>query len=350
MLQNILHNYFLKPEILEESLLGSGLIHDTWKLKTSEGDFILQKVNEDIFKNPQDIAANINLVSDYLKKHSPGYTFTAPVNTLADESLVNCEKGIFRLFPFVAGSHSKEVVHTAEEAYEAAAEFGKFTKLLSGLNIAQLKITLPAFHNLSFRYAGFLEALESGNQNRVAAAAGLIKTLISHADIVTEYERIKYDTDFKLRVTHHDTKISNVLFDTNDKGICVIDLDTLMPGYFISDVGDMMRTYLSPVSEEETDFSKITIREDFYKAIVEGYYGEMKTELTESEKKYFFYAGKFMIYMQAIRFATDHLNNDVYYGAKYKGHNFVRAGNQVILLQKLINKVSLLDNDNHARS
>ena len=94
--------------------------------------------------------------------------------------------------------------------------------------------------------------------------------MISHEDIVTEYGNITTNSEFKLRVTHHDTKISNVLFDKNGKGICVIDLDTVMPGYFISDVGDMMRTYLSPVSEEETEFEKIEIRDDFYKAIVEG--------------------------------------------------------------------------------
>ncbi|HYK56947.1 MAG TPA: aminoglycoside phosphotransferase family protein, partial [Flavisolibacter sp.] len=139
-------------------------------------------------------------------------------------------------------------------------------------------------------------------------------------------------------------KISNVLFDSEGKGICVIDLDTVMPGYFISDVGDMMRTYLSPVSEEETDFSKIIIREEFYKAIVQGYYSEMKEELTETEKQYFFYAGKFMIYMQALRFLTDHINDDVYYGAKYEGHNFARAHNQVILLQQLIRKQDRLHN------
>lgn len=146
----------------------------------------------------------------------------------------------------------------------------------------------------------------------------------------------------KLRVTHHDTKISNVLFDKKGKGICVIDLDTVMPGYFISDVGDMMRTYLSPVSEEENDLGKITVRDDFYRAIVQGYYNEMKDELTETEKKYFFYAGKFMIYMQAVRFLTDHLNDDVYYGAKYEGHNFMRAANQVRLLECLLEKESVL--------
>jgi hypothetical protein len=106
-----------------------------------------------------------------------------------------------------------------------------------------------------------------------------------------------------------------------------------------------MRTYLSPVSEEEKDYSKIEIRDDYYKAIVAGYYGEMKDELSETENEHFFYAGTFMIYMQAIRFLTDHINDDVYYGAKYPGHNFVRAGNQVVLLRKLLEKQAVLDNN-----
>jgi hypothetical protein len=114
----------------------------------------------------------------------------------------------------------------------------------------------------------------------------------------------------------------------------VIDLDTVMPGYFFSDAGDMMRTYLSPVNEEETDFSKIEVRADFYKAIAEGYFTEMKDELTDAEKSSFFYAGEFMIYMQAIRFLTDHLNDDRYYGAKYPAHNYNRAYNQAVLLEK----------------
>ena len=146
-----------------------------------------------------------------------------------------------------------------------------------------------------------------------------------------------------MRVTHHDTKISNVLFGADDKALCVIDLDTIMPGYFISDVGDMMRTYLPTVSEEETDFSKIEVRDDVYKAIVQGYSNEMGEALSDEETKAFFYAGVFMIYMQALRFLTDHLNNDVYYGARYPNHNFVRAGNQIVLLQKLLEKRSSLE-------
>ena len=121
-----------------------------------------------------------------------------------------------------------------------------------------------------------------------------------------------------------------------DNAVCVIDLDTVMPGYFISDVGDMMRTYLSPVSENEDDVSKIEVRPAYYYGIVEGYYKEMQHELTTDEKKHFFFAGQFMIYMQALRFLTDYLNNDQYYQIQYSEQNLVRAINQVVLLERLM--------------
>ena len=318
---------------------GSGLINNTWKVIAGEQEYILQRVNHAVFKEPHDIANNISLVGDYLKRNHPEYKFVAPVVTpKGDEMIYISGQGYFRMFPFVAGSHSKDVVETAEQAYEAATQFGRFTRLLHGIDIKKLRLTIPCFHDLSLRYKQFLLAIEKGNKDRIRESDALIKSLVAHADIVTEYDNIVANPDFRLRVTHHDTKISNVLFDQKGRGICVIDLDTVMPGYFISDVGDMMRTYLSPVSEEETDFEKIRVRDDFYKAIVQGYYNEMKDELTETEKKHFFYAGEFIIYMQAIRFLTDYLNDDIYYGAKYPRHNFMRAKNQSILLEQLLNK------------
>jgi thiamine kinase-like enzyme len=137
-------------------------------------------------------------------------------------------------------------------------------------------------------------------------------------------------------VIHHDTKISNVLFDDEQNGLCVIDLDTVMPGYYLSDVGDMLRTYLSPANEEETNLFKVYIREDIFSAIYRGYMSEMGDVLSEAEKRNFIFSGKMMIYMQAIRFLADFLNNDVYYGAKYPGHNLTRAKNQFKLLKEYI--------------
>ncbi len=343
MTPSVLPAYGLKEESLKLEAFGSGLINNTWKVITPEKEYILQRVNHNVFKEPGDIANNISLIAEYLKQHHPEYKFVAPIISSDGEGMIYQKgEGFFRMFPFVSGSHSKDVVETPEQACEAATQFGRFTGLLSGIDISQLKITIPFFHDLTLRYQQFLTALENGNKQRIRESDVLIKKLAEHADIVSDYVHIKSDTAFKLRVTHHDTKISNVLFDADGKGLCVIDLDTVMPGYFISDVGDMMRTYLSPVSEEEKDFSKIEVRDEFYKAIVKGYFTEMKGELTETEKKHFFYAGKFMIYMQAIRFLTDHFNNDEYYGAKYPGHNLVRAGNQAVLLQRLLEKEAVL--------
>ncbi len=346
MTQSVLPAFGLQDDSIKVEPFGSGLINNTWKVMLRDNEYILQRINEIVFPEPGNIAFNIKLIANYLKDHYPEYCFVNALTSIdGNEMVYQKNRGFFRMFQFVKGSHSKDVVETTSQAYEAAVQFGRFTHLLSGFNVNQLRVTIPFFHDLGLRYEQFLEALEKGNQQRIIESDSLIKELTSYSDIVTEFHKIKSDPLFKLRVTHHDTKISNVLFDEDSKGLCVIDLDTVMPGYFISDVGDMMRTYLSPVSEEEKDFNKIIVREEIFKAIVLGYYGEMKNELTAKEKKYFFYAGKFMIYMQALRFLTDYLNDDKYYGSKYPGHNFIRAGNQTILLKRLVEKESLLHYD-----
>ena len=328
---------------LEIQTFGTGLINHTWKVTAGSNTYIFQRINETVFTQPPDIDDNIRLLSTHLQQVHPGYFFVAPVEMMDGQTLLFAPPhGYFRLFPFVDGSHSIDVVKTPEQAYEAATQFGRFTRLLKGVDVKRVKITIPRFHDLSLRYGQFSTALKNGNKSRIKGSLDSINKLNGYDRIVKEFEHIRQSINWKQRVTHHDTKISNVLFNQQDKGICVIDLDTVMPGFFISDVGDMMRTYLSPVSEEENDFTKIEVRDLFYKAIVEGYYNEMKWELTTEEQGYFFYAGKFMIYMQALRFLTDHLNDDVYYGAAYPGHNFVRANNQLVLLERLIEKESLL--------
>jgi Ser/Thr protein kinase RdoA (MazF antagonist) len=336
--------YGFEEKKLKIDSLRTGLINSTWKIKNDDDYFILQKLNQSVFKKPEAIASNVSLISDYLRTTNPGYVFVAPVKTKNGEAIVRTsDNSCFRLIPFVKNSHTISTVEKPEQAFEAAKQFGEFTMLLSDFPVEKLQITLPDFHNLSLRYQQFSEALRKGNKKRLEKSKDLIGLIESHKNIVYTYENILKNPSFKLRVTHHDTKISNVLFDDNDKGLCVIDLDTVMPGYFISDIGDMMRTYLSPVNEEEKDFSKIDIRENYFKSIWNGYMGEMENELNEDEKKHFIYSGKFMIYMQALRFLTDYLNNDIYYGARYEGQNFIRAGNQIVLLERLIEKEMILE-------
>jgi Ser/Thr protein kinase RdoA (MazF antagonist) len=336
MLQNVLTEYGINKAACIIQPFGTGLINTTWKVNTANEAYILQRINSNIFTQPQNIAANIQSIASYLSENYPAYLFVAPIPTKKGDTIVFInEEGYCRLFPFIKNSHTVDVAVNPQQAYEAAKQFGAFTKKLASFPAQNLKTTLPDFHNLTLRYQQFELALNKGNTERIQQSINEIKQLKSNAGIVAEFEKIKNDSQFKIRVTHHDTKISNVLFDENNKGLCVIDMDTVMPGYFISDVGDMIRTYVSPVNEEEKELHRIDIRSDYLKAVQEGYLSEMKDELTETEKKYFIYSGKFMIYMQALRFLTDYFNNDIYYGAKYEGHNFNRAKNQLLLLQTL---------------
>jgi len=322
---------------------GSGLINNTWLIGEREKEFILQRINQNIFKKPLDIATNIHLVCDHFKNQHPSYLFPCPRKTIAGDNMAFIEnEGYFRIFPFIKNSHTVDVVNSPSQAYEAAKQFGRFTNLLSGFPVDKLKITLPDFHNLPLRYSQFETAIKEGDKERIKQSAAMISFMKDQQEVVSISEQIRNNPAFKKRVTHHDSKINNVLFDDNNKGLCVVDLDTVMPGYFISDFGDMMRTYLSPVSEEEKDISKIEIREEYFKAIAEGYLSEMEKELTTVEKRYLVYAGKFMVYMQALRFLTDYLNNDIYYGSKYDGQNFIRANNQASLLKKIIEKEKIL--------
>lgn len=342
MTASILTAYGLNKTARLEPLT-SGLINRTWKVTNGENQFILQQINEQVFKKPYDLAENISMIDHYLKEHSPQYLFVSPISTIDNKDLFYLkDEGYFRLFPFIKGSHTIEVVSTPEQAFEAAFQFGKFTRLLSGFEVRKLHITIPDFHNLTLRYRQFEEALEKGNPIRIKQSQPLTDIIKKQHGILTEFERIKKSKNVKQRVAHHDTKISNVLFDDRGNGICIIDLDTIMPGYFISDVGDMLRTYLSPANEEVKDFKTIDVREDFFRAIVHGYIRAMENELTEEERGLILYSGLFLTYMQAIRFLADYFNNDIYYGARYEDHNLVRAGNQLQLLNVLIEKSDLL--------
>ena len=336
---SIVKLYYFPDSAIDCKPSGTGLINHTFLATVNEKKFVLQQINTLVFKNPQAIAQNISLVAKFITEHHPEYSFKAPVTSLNGEQMIEAEDQTFwRLFPFVEDSHTIDVVQTEEQAFEAAKQFGLFAKNLSGFPLEQLQTTISDFHNLNLRQQQFQSAIENGNQQRIRLSTNAINELHNRKHLVEQFnERIK-SGKWKQRVMHHDTKISNVLFNSYNKAICVIDLDTIMPGYFFSDVGDMLRTYLSPVSEEETDFSKITIRNSFFQAIVKGYASVMNNELTLQEKKDLVLAGKLMMYMQALRFLTDFLNNDVYYGAKYEQHNYNRALNQLELLNRVEEK------------
>eukprot|EP01031_Cornospumella_fuschlensis_P035183 gene35183-42614_t len=270
-----------------------GLINTTWKVVCSgKPRYVLQKINDKVFTNPPAIDSNIRMLASYI-----------------------------------------------ESQKAAAKQFGAFARAFSSFDANSLLTTIPNFHNLRMKYDDFLSALQTGLAERIEIAKDLIDEVHECAHICSQYDDIVTNRQLEVRVVHHDAKISNMLFSENaDVGICVVDLDTVMPGYFISDLGDLFRSSLCAYDEETTDLSLLSVRIDYFDAIVQGYLSAMRDVLTASEKHLIVYAGQFMIYMQCLRFLTDFLLGDKYYKFSHSLHNLDRAKNQMTLLKSYLSQ------------
>lgn len=330
----VLSSFGLNPD-LTVVRINSGHINYTFKVGDS---YILQRINKNVFLNPLTITKNLLSASTFLKQTAPDYKFLHGLKTPdgIDDLVYDADGYPWRLFPYIKNTITINEVETINQAYEAAKAFGLLSKNLAACDINSFEETIPQFHNLSFRYSQFEQALLEASNDRKERARHLIDGYIQYNYLVHQYENLVQSKSLQLRVMHNDTKINNVLFeeDTN-KAICVIDLDTLMPGYFIYDLGDMVRTFVSPSAEDEIDISKIEVRKEIQQAILDGYLSEMDAVLTNEEKLAIPLAGPMMTYMIGIRFLTDFLRGDVYYQVTYRDQNLNRATNQFYLLEKL---------------
>ena len=335
MKAGILDNWIDVSEEIELKRFGSGHIHQTFLVKIrNKSSYILQKLNTSIFGLPEVISKNIELASDFLSKKDPEYRFPGAELTRSGEPLLIENGEHWRLSRFIENSYSPDVLESPQQAFEAAKAFGKLSRLLHGIPMDGFQETIPDFHNLHFRYFQFEQAMVNTSTQRLKKAEGLVEFYKDQKTLVDVFDKINSDNLLPPRIQHHDTKINNVLFDNKThKALAVCDLDTLMPGYFISDLGDMIRTYTSAENEDSTRWNEVKIRTPFLEALLQGYLSEMENVLTTDERYYLSYAGEFMIYMQGLRFLSDYLNGDIYYPVKYEQHNYDRAKNQMILLQ-----------------
>lgn len=318
--------------------IDTGLINHSYKVKTANnGEVFLQQINSTVFKNPEHVQHNYLLLWKYTSSGINGLRMPVPVFTKDEISILkDSNNNYWRAFEFIPDSKTLFVAREPTQASTTAGTFAAFTAAFSKMNTGMLKEVIPGFHNLTLRYEQFEDALNTYLSERLYKASQATYELQKRERYKFFYDSITTSSDFPIRVMHHDAKISNILFHKNDgKVICPVDYDTVMPGYFFSDIGDMIRSMVCPVDENCKDLEKIIIRKEFYDAIIEGYLEIMTGELTEAEKKNIHYAGIIMIYMQALRFLSDYLNGDIYYHITYDEQNLDRALNQLTLLKKL---------------
>ena len=339
-MDKILRAYGLDKKNFEITPVATGHINKTYKLIGTES-YILQRVNKDVFKDPGIIASNLRLAANYLKRNFPEYLFVGSIPLLNGNEMVYDRDGFpWRLFPYRKNTITIDQVGSAEEAFSAASAFGGLTRCLDKIETKGFMEVIPRFHDLELRFQQFESSLKRASAERMQLASESIEACQGSQTLVDKYKELTAGNSLRLRITHNDTKINNVLFDTiSRRTVAVIDLDTLMPGYFIYDLGDMVRTFVCPVSEEEKDLSKIIFRKEIYDALLTGYLSEMGEVLSPEEKKAVPFAGKMMTYIMAMRFLTDYLNNDVYYHTTYPGQNLVRAKNQCELLRVLMESI-----------
>ncbi len=331
----------LRGEFVTAAPYGSGHINDTYGVVFDQGGtpvrYILQRINHLIFKNPPALMDNIQRVTAHLAQKSTGQSDPSRrVLTLipardGQACHRDAEGNYWRLYIFIEKARTFDAVENPRQAFEAAKAFGQFQKLLTDLPAPRLHDTIPDFHHTPKRFAALEKAIAADAVNRAQLAKPEIEFALRHQAATS----VLLEAGLPERVTHNDTKFNNVMLDdATGEGICVIDLDTVMPGLALYDFGDMVRTTTSPAKEDERDLSKVTMQFPMFEALARGYLTSADF-LTPPEKKFLPFAGKLITLEIGLRFLTDFLAGDTYFKVHREGHNLDRCRTQFKLVESI---------------
>lgn len=331
-------------------LFGNGLINHTYRVtvRTADGSrrFILQRVNRTVFKNPKQVMFNIERITEYLRSvlkregDDPARGTLTLIPTVDGKSYALDEDGeLWRVYVYIEGVTALDTAKTPEEFALSGVAFGRFQRQLNDFSAQTLYETIPGFHDTPSRYRQLMEVASRdpfGRRMQALPEIDFIATREAQTHLLVD---ALLRGDLPLRVTHNDAKLNNVLLDVQTgKGICVIDLDTVMPGLVAYDFGDSIRFGASTAAEDESDVAKVDLSLDYFKAYTQGYLGEAGCVLTRLEIETLPLGAKLITLEQGIRFLTDYLNGDVYYHTCYPGQNLVRARTQLQLVQRMEEK------------
>ncbi len=345
--RRICSKFALYGDFLVAVPFGGGHVNDTFQLTFDQGGvrlhYVLQRINRNVFRKPEQVMENMDRVTRHLlAKIHAGKAETRKrtirlLRTFANQPCVTDERGeVWRAYIFVENARAYDVLETPEQAFKVAQAFGDFQCNLVDLPGPRLHETIPDFHNTPKRLEALRQAIRRDPVGRERRGRGGIDFIMKRADETKRLLQLQAEGAIPERITHNDTKVNNILIDdlTGD-GICVIDLDTVMPGLSLYDFGDMVRAGTSPAEEDEVDLAKVGMRFEMYEALYRGFLSSAGSFLTEAERENLPFSGKLITFEIAIRFLTDYLEGDVYFKVKRPEHNLERCRNQLRMVESI---------------
>jgi len=350
-LETVVQQFDLSGDFVRAEPYGTGHINDTYAVVMDQGvsqvRYIFQRINHNVFPDPPKVMENIVRVTSHVRSvlESEGIadvsrrTLTV-IPTREGRGFwqeTGRDGGFWRSYIFIEKARSYDTLQDPRQAFEAARAFGRFQRLLVDLPGEPLHETIPDFHNGPKRFRDFEEAVQLDACGRAVTAGDEIEFMYRHGEIFEILPGEVEQGRIPVRTTHNDTKINNVLIDdATGEGICVIDLDTLMPGLAPYDFGDMVRTSTCRAAEDERDLSKVSLDLQMFEQLAQGYLSEAGQFLTDAERQHLITGGKMITLIIGCRFLTDYLKGDVYFKVHREGHNLDRSRTQFRLVESIL--------------
>jgi hypothetical protein len=348
MIQTIASEFCIDGDLVEVTPLGHGHINDTFVATYRHAGrptrYVHQRINQHVFHDPEAVMDNIARVTQHIRAKllAAGATDVARrVLTLVparDGGAFHraADGSYWRTYLFIENAHICDVVETPQQAYQVGLAFGQFQQQLADLPAPRLAETIPHFHDTPQRFVKLEQSIARDAVNRVAQAKPEIEFALRHKEMTGMLLDLHARGAIPERITHNDTKFNNVMLDdATGKALCVLDLDTVMPGLALYDFGDMVRTATCACAEDETDLSKVRMEMPMFEALARGYLAAVGSVLNDTEKRHLAFAGKLMTFEVGIRFLTDHLEGDHYFKVHRPAHNLDRCRNQFALVESI---------------
>lgn len=339
-LYDIAREFQLDAEVVSIDNLGQGFINDTYIVTTQKSRYILQRKNHNIFPDVPAMMDNIQRVTTHLKAkvRAAGGDPEREVLTVIpthDGTLYHRDgEEFWAASLYIEGSVTHEVANTPRLAFMGGRGIGRFQAMLADFN-EPLAEVIKGFHNIRWRFEQWDKSLAADRADRKASVAREIEWIESRRERMMAFWELVERGELPMRVTHNDTKLSNILFDSNDEVLCVIDLDTVMSSTSLNDFGDAIRSYTNTGAEDDTDLGRVSMNIDTFRHYAEGYLSERSATMTDSEREWLAFSALYITYEQVLRFLMDYIDGDTYYKIAYSDHNLVRTRAQHKLLESM---------------